>query len=69
MILYLYLFLKQFLASEHCHYTEAKKWLVCGLVKFVTAVARLVCLNLLGSAYHILQTIFFSPVVNFLLSH
>ena len=25
-----------------------KKWLVRGLVKFVTAVARLVCLNLLG---------------------
>ena len=27
---------------------RSKKWLVRGLVKFVTAVARLVCLNLLG---------------------
>ena len=34
-------------ASER-HIQRPKKWLVRGLVKFVTAVARLVCLNLLG---------------------
>ena len=27
---------------------RSKKWLVCGLVKFATAVARLICPDLLG---------------------
>ena len=36
---------------------------VTGLVKFVSAVARLVCQDLLGSAYHVLQTSISGPVL------
>ena len=32
----------------HIHIQRSKKWLVHGLVKFATAVARLVCPDLLG---------------------
>ena len=44
--------------------TEVEKWLVRGLVKIATAVARLVSLPrpALGSVYHIFQTIFSGPV-------
>ena len=35
---------------------------VTGLVKFITGVARLVCPDLLGSAYQVLQTLILGPV-------
>ena len=40
-----------------------KKWLVGGLVKFVTAVARLVCLNLLGQCLSHFANHFFGPCI------